>query len=89
MEAVAEHAKATQMAHTCPKKEQPRFIQNQMGLYLTQPINRSIDAPSNLIPLRADIHWLWNQLELCFVLQVLCSSCPRLNGKSGAKAIVS
>ena len=34
-----------------------------MAKYRTQLRELTIDASSNLIPLRADIHWLWDQLE--------------------------
>ena len=54
------------MAHICPKKELPLFAQNQMGTYLGSE-ETTMDAPSNLIRLRAGIHWLWDQRYLIFV----------------------
>ena len=55
------------MAHICLKEEQQWFIDNGMGQYLSQPRDTTIDASPHLIPLRADIHWLWDQLGFYFV----------------------
>ena len=57
----------TEIVHLCSKKEQTWFDDNLMSRYIKPPKETTIDAPANLIRIRCDVHWLWDQLDLVFV----------------------